>query len=209
MAECFLCEARKPRRYCPGVGADICSPCCGAEREVTVDCPFDCEYLREARRHEKRPALSLDDFPNRDIRVTEEFLRIHEDLVIFAGRFLLEAAVETPGAADLDVREALEAMISTHRTLESGLVYETRPANPYAAGIQQRLQRRIEQHRQEVAERTGLHSVRNADLLGVLVFLQRLEMQHNNGRRRSRAFLDFLRGYFPVEGPAQSPVVLA
>ena len=41
--------------------------------------------------------------------------------------------------------------------------------------------------------------MRDADLLGVLVFLQRLELQHNNGRRRGRAFFDFLRATFPAD----------
>ena len=36
-----------------------------------------------------------------------------------------------------------------------------------------------------------------ADMLGVLVFLQRLEMQYNNGRRRGKAFRDFLASYLP------------
>ena len=44
--------------------------------------------------------------------------------------------------------------------------------------------------------------LRDADVLGVLVFLERLELQHNNGRRRGRAFLDFLRAYLP-EPPAE------
>ena len=48
--------------------------------------------------------------------------------------------------------------------------------------------------------RKGLESermpvLRDADVLGVLVFLERLELQHNNGRRRGRAFADFLRVY--------------
>jgi hypothetical protein len=40
----------------------------------------------------------------------------------------------------------------------------------------------------------------------MFVFLQRLELDNNNGRKRGRAYLDFLRGFFP-EGagePAQT-----
>ena len=50
---CAICQIRRPRRFCPGVRGDICSLCCGTEREVTVNCPLDCEYLQEARKHEK------------------------------------------------------------------------------------------------------------------------------------------------------------
>lgn len=206
MAElCQICETRRPRRACPGLRGDICAPCCGAEREVTVDCPFDCEYLREARRHERPPEVNPDEFPNRDIRVTESFLREHEELLMFVSQALFQAAVETPGAIDLDVREALDAVIRTHRTLDSGLYYETRPANPLAAGVQLRLGELLAEYRKALQERTGMNTLRDAELLGVIAFLQRLEIQHNNGRRRSRAFLDFLRGYFAR--PSESLIV--
>lgn len=205
MSACALCETRKPRRWCPGVRGEICAPCCGAEREVSVDCPFDCEYLREARRHDRQPDVDPDRFPNRDVRVTEEFLLRNEALVIFLGQSLFRSAAEAAGAVDLDIREALEAMIRTHRTLESGLIYETRPANPFAAAVQQALQANLEEFRRRMIERSGLHTLRDAEVLGVLVFLQRLEIQHNNGRRRGRAFLDFLRGYFDRDA---SPIVV-
>src|SRR5215212_6262711 len=67
---CAICETRRPRRFCPGVRGDICSVCCGTEREVTVDCPFECEYLQQSRHHEKPAPLDSPALPNQDIRVT-------------------------------------------------------------------------------------------------------------------------------------------
>ena len=49
---CAICGVRKARRFCPGVRGNICTLCCGTEREVTVDCPLDCEYLQEAHRQD-------------------------------------------------------------------------------------------------------------------------------------------------------------
>src|SRR5215472_15830654 len=138
--KCKICNTRKPRRYCPGVGGDICSICCGSEREVTVDCPLDCAYLVEARQHENPPVVSAGPLPNQDVRISEEFLRDHEPLLIFLGAKLLEASMATAGAVDSDVQEALETLIRTYRTLESGLYYETRPNNLLAAGIHQKIQ---------------------------------------------------------------------
>jgi hypothetical protein len=92
-------------------------------------------------------------------------------------------------------------MIKTYRTLESGLIYESKPQNPYAAAIQDAMKAAIEELRKSLTEEAGLQvsqGLRDSHLLGVLVFLQRLEIQHNNGRRKGRAFLDFLRGYFPA-----------
>jgi archaellum component FlaC len=197
---CKLCEKKRARRYCPGVTGEICPICCGTERENTIDCPLDCEHLQEARQHERPAAPGAGDIPNRDIRLSEQFLEDHEDELMWLTRALARA-METGKSVDLDAREALDALIRTYRTLESGLIYETRPQNPYAAAIQQSLRQSIEDLRERMAEESGMQRLRDADVLGTLVFLQRLEMQHNNGRRRGRAFFDFLRSYFPAPSP--------
>jgi hypothetical protein len=176
---------------------------------VTVDCPFDCEHLREARRHEKPAEISPEDVPNQEIELDDRFLHNHGPLVMRTGHAVLQAAMETQGAVDFDVREALESMIKTQRTLESGLIYESRPDNPYAANIQQRVRQQIEEFREQIAKEMGMHSIRDADVLGALVFLQRVELQRNNGRRRGRAFLDFLFQNFPPPEPEPREGLLA
>jgi hypothetical protein len=170
------------------VHGDICTLCCGNEREVSVDCPIDCEYL---------PGVNPDEFPNKDIKVTEDFLKDNPDLLVYVARALLAAAIETPGASDADVREALDALIRTYRTAESGLIYETRSPNPYAEAVRQRWNESIEKLRAEMREATGMYSIRDSEVLGMLVFLQRVSIQHNNGRRRGKAFLSFLLDHFP------------
>ena len=205
MVRCKLCETRRPRRFCPGVRGDICTLCCGTHREETVDCPLDCVYLQDARKHERREPADAEQQPNQDIRVSEDFVRERSELFLFTGRTLLQAAFETPGAVDYDIRETLEALIRTYRTLESGLVYETRPSNLVAASIQQRVRQTVDQHRQQLRERLGMETTRDTDVLGILVFFQRLEHAYNNGRKRGRAFLDFLREYFAGDGDAPGP----
>ncbi|HUJ20086.1 MAG TPA: hypothetical protein VLX58_01135 [Bryobacteraceae bacterium] len=194
---CAICHVRRPKRFCPGVRGDICTLCCGTEREVTVDCPLDCVYLREAHQHEKITPPDPGSFPNQDIRVTEEFLHDHEPLLLFSARTLLEAALATPGAVDFDVREALDALVRTYRTLESGVYYETRPANPLAANISREMQAGLEEFRKHEPEQTGMTRTRDADVLRVLAFLQRLELDNNNGRKRGRSYLVFLNNFFP------------
>ena len=198
--KCRICDTRKPRRYCPGVSGDICSQCCGAEREVSINCPLDCQYLMEARLHEKPVPVNPEQVPNRDIPVTEQFMREQQALLLFFGAKLVDAALTTSGAVDNDIRDALEALIRTYRTLESGLYYETRPDNLVAGAIQEKIQESIETLRKESAEK-GAPSIRDADILGVLVFIQRIELLNNNGRPRGRAFVDYLRAHFPQERP--------
>ena len=170
---------------------------------MTLDCPLDCQYLREARQHERPIPVKPDEFPNRDIRVTEAFLRDHEPLLVAMGRAVLLAGLNTPGAVDFDVREALAALIRTYRTLDSGLYYETRPENTVAAEIARRIQEAVAEFRRIEEEKMQITKTRDTDVLGVLAFLQRLEIDRNNGRKRGRAYLDFLRGQFP--GAANQP----
>jgi hypothetical protein len=198
---CVICSTRRPRRYCPGVRGDICPVCCGTERENTVSCPLDCPYLREARAREREPDVDPREFPNQDIKVEEDFLRRNEPLLIYVAGGLANAALETEGAIDTDVREAIDSLIRTYRTLQSGLVYEARPDNPIAARIQSGMKERI-RYIDETLKRNN-SVLRDSDVLGVFVFLQRLELQKNNRRDKSRAFIDFLREFFPPEPPKE------
>jgi hypothetical protein len=203
--QCKICKIRRPRRYCPGVQGDICSLCCGTEREVTVSCPFSCEYLQEARIREKPNALP-DEYPNKDIRINEEFVTTHEGVLIILSVGLALACLSRPEIIDYDAREALEGLISTYRTLQSGLLYEAKPTNPLAAFIYEKVQEGVVKLRERV-EAEGSRPVRDSDVLGVLVFLQRMELHHNNGRRKGRAFIDFMRHTFPVKQQDQPAVV--
>jgi hypothetical protein len=194
---CKICGKRRAKRHGPGVTADICPACCGAGREVTIDCARDCTFLRDARLHDRPPELNIESIPNQDVRVSEEFVRQQEHLVLWLGNSLTRA-MESAKAVDSDAREGLEALIRTYRTLEAGLIYETRPQNPYAAGLQEALKAAVDEWRKQAEQATGMATLRDADVLGALVFLQRLEYQHSNGRRRGRAFMDFLQGHFPA-----------
>ena len=200
---CAICEIRRPKRYCPGVRGEICSLCCGAEREVSVHCPLDCEYLQDSRKHDKTSPVNPDTFPNQDIRVTDDFLHENEELLVFLGRAVMAAVLQID-AVDNDVREALDALIRTYRTLQSGVYYETRPQNPLAGAIFSAMQNAVVELRRVEQEDRGVAHTRDAQVLGLLVFLQRLELDRNNGRRLGRAFIDFLRTFFAPQGEPQA-----
>jgi hypothetical protein len=199
---CKLCEKKRARRYCPGVQGDICPVCCGTGRETTIDCPSQCEHLQEARAHERLAPLSKGDVPNQDIRVTEQFLQQNEALVAWLG-LALAGAMDSNKAVDRDAGEALASLIQTYRTLQSGLIYETRPQNPYAAAIQQALKESVDDLTKRLNEESGMHTLRDSDVLGALVFMQRLQIQHDNGRPRGRAFYDFMRELFPAQAQSE------
>lgn len=202
--KCKICDTRKPRRHCPGVDGDICSICCGAEREVSINCPLDCEFLVEARLHEKFPDIPREQVPNLDVPLDEKFLRDHEPVMLYLGAELLAASLTTSGVVDSDVREALESLIRTYRTLQSGLYYETLPNNPIAAAIHQKIQASVEELRKKMAEK-GTSAIRDVEILGLLVFFERIGLSRNNNRPRGRSFIDHLRAHFPLKQQDATP----
>jgi hypothetical protein len=207
---CKICGKRRARRACPAVHGDICTICCGTEREVSLSCPLECEYLQEAHRRERPIPISDKQLSNSDVPVSEEFLQTHEELVLFCIYSLVQAAVRTAGALDTDVLAALEALIQTHRTLESGLVYETRAENTVAAAVQRSFAASLADYQKLRSEREAFSPVRNSEILKVLLFLHRLGQQNLNGRPRGRMYLDLLRQMTPeqqVEQPVPSIIV--
>ena len=194
---CPLCEKRKAKRDCPAKGTKICSICCGSEREVTIDCPFECRYLQESRQREYKGNLDPKDFPSKEIRIDQRFLREHAELLNVCGRSLLEGASETPGVVDRDTQEALEALVRTYKTLDSGLYYESRPASSLAQRVADHLQEKVRKFREEQTRQTGMTQTSDNDVLRILVFLQRMALDRDNARPRGKAFLDFLRLHFP------------
>ena len=198
---CPLCQVRRPKRFCRGVQGQICTLCCGREREVSIACPLDCEFLQDARQHEKPVPLTAADVSHREIEVTEKFLAENEELLIFLSEILGKAAIEAQGVADFDVRTALDALIRTYQTLQSGVYYETRPENALAMRLFGTIQDAVAEFRRAEQERTGLPKTRDSDVLGLLVFLARLELDRNNGRPRGRAFIDLLRKFYAAPPP--------
>lgn len=197
---CKICNTRRPRRYCLGVEGDICAICCGTEREVTVSCPSECEYLQQARRLEKGPSAP-DPTLHPEVQITENFMARHEILLLICTQLWWRVAKERAGVLDSDLREALAAVVKTMQTASgSGLIYTSRPDNAIAAALQEGFNEKFAEWRNEIEQRAlaeGMTEkmVRDGDVLKMLIFLQRLAASVNNGRPRCRAFYDLLAGW--------------
>ena len=194
---CTLCNKKKAKRFCPGLGESICSTCCGTEREVKVDCPFDCSYLRESRRYEAKRARPSREMPFGEIEVSDSFLAEHEQLIGRTAYHLLQYALENPRTTDSDLEGALEKLIRTYQTLVSGIYYESLPEDPDQIGAFRSLQNFFREQQEKEQKRGGMATLKDSDLLRSLVFLLRLVIVNANQRPRGRAFIDFLRQSYP------------
>ena len=195
---CPICEKRKPKRSCPAKGARICSLCCGAEREVSIDCPLDCSYLRETREREYVGHLDAKNFPFKEISVDNHFLGEHADLLNRLARGTLEGTLAVPDASDADTQQALEALIESYKTLESGIHYERRPDSSYGRAVFDGLRAVIGELQRKEAEQAGFSRTRDGDILATLVFLYRMALDRDNRKPKGKAFLDFLDQHFHV-----------
>src|SRR5271165_3664102 len=131
---CAICEVRKEKRFCPAVHGRICPQCCGEQREVTLDCPSDCPYLRQAREHEKPRSLKQDQVDPAglflQVEVSDQFMYEKEHLLMGLTYALAKAAradrsLHGQDLIDQDMISALTALTTIHQRLAtSGLHYE-------------------------------------------------------------------------------------
>jgi hypothetical protein len=173
---------------------------------------MECEYLQLARQHEKIQKDPLG-MPNREFPISGEFVKKNAHLFTVMQHAILVPALER-NAVDSDAREALEALVQTYRTLGSGLYYQSVPSNPIAAAIFTGAQQRVAELRKIETDR-GMHKLHDSQLLSVFILLQQLEYTVNNGRKKSRAFIENLIGTVSqvaeqfTEQPAPSSLIIS
>jgi hypothetical protein len=202
---CAICEIRKEKRFCPAIHGRICPQCCGEQREVTLDCPSDCPYLRQAREHEKPRSSDQIDPAGLflQVEVSEQFMYEKEHLLMGLTYALGKAARADRSLQDQDLIATLSVVSKGYeRLVNSGLHYE----QPLTSEAQRRaaaeLETMVKEYREAEQKHMGYASLRDSDVLKALVFLLRLAHGRTSGRRKSRAFVEFLFEQFPEKASA-------
>jgi len=204
---------RKEKRFCPAMHGRICPQCCGEQREVTLDCPSDCVYLRQAREHEK--PRSAEEFDSASlflqVEISEQFTYEREHLLMGLSYALAQAAHADRSLNDRDVIAALSAMCTRYeRLVNSGLHYDQPLTSTGQHAVAAQVDTMLKEFREVEQKRLGYSTLRDTDVLKSLVFLVRLGQGRTSGRPKSRAFIDFLFAQFPekqsaVLAPAEVP----
>ena len=204
---CAICEIRKEKRFCPAVHGRICPQCCGEQREVTLDCPSDCPYLRQARDHEKPRSLERDQIDPAglflQVEVSDQFMYEKEHLLMGLTYALAKAARADHSLHDQDLIAGLSVLSKSYeRRVNSGLYFE----QPLTSEAQRRavaeIESMVKEYREAEQKHTGYSSLRDSDVLKALVFLLRLAHARTSGRPKSRAFVEFLFAQFPEKESA-------
>jgi len=197
---CAICNIRKEKRFCPAIHGRICPQCCGEQREVTLDCPSECPYLRQAREHEKpRSAEEFDrDALFLQVEVSDQFTYEREHLLMGLTYALAKAAQSDRGLNDRDLIAALTAMCTSYERLAgSGLYYEQPLTGAARQAVAAQVELMVKEFREAEQKELGYSNLKDLDVLRALVFLVRLAQGRTSGRPKSRAFIDFLYAQFP------------
>ena len=203
MATCPLCSERAGKRYCPAKDAKICTVCCGTKREVEIDCPSSCPYLKASRSYEaEKPipdpevAASVNNFSSRFL---EEFHPVLDVLTVG----ILEERTSTSWLVDHDVIEVLKALKATLRTLSSGIYYESLPNAPAQQALFRRLKAILDELMQP--DPAGARRVlKVSEAIDALDFLTVVAQANSSVRPKSRRYLDWVAERFGGRTPSTS-----
>ncbi len=197
---CPICEKRKAKRFCPAKAENICSVCCGTEREVTIDCPSDCPYLIVSRQYDaERWEFDRAKMPFAGTLIPSSFVASHESLISGFLYAICAYARARPAVVDSDVIAVLTALAETYRTLSSGIYYERPPEHVFQRELYDALKAAVEDYKRLEAREAKLTSVRDSEIRDALIFLAQLGAMRSNDRPKGRAYLDFLRTQFKSE----------
>jgi hypothetical protein len=204
MPRCPLCQSRSAKRLCPAKGDKICPICCGTKREVEIDCPSDCAYLRSGRDYEAEKRAPDPELAAKAYRFDDAFIHKMAPLLNALSIAVLQERAQSRWLVDNDVIEALKALRVTLQTLSSGLYYESMPTDPVRQSLFRRIKDILDQAMapQESIEEPAL---KVSEALDVLEFLTFAAQVHSSVRPKTRRYLDWLATMAPPEAALEQP----
>lgn len=207
---CPICDKRKAKRFCPARAETICSVCCGTEREVTIDCPSDCEYLKASREYDlDRRDFDPSKLPFPDVKIPNSFVRAHEKLLAALTYAVSLFARENRPCVDSDVVATFQSLAESYRTLASGLIYERPPDYSLQRRLYEALQKAVDDYKAAEQQQLGLSSTRDGEIRDAMILFAQVAATYANGRPKGRAYIDFLSSHFaPGELPAQTSKII-
>jgi len=203
MATCPLCSERAGKRYCPAKDERICTVCCGTKREIEIDCPSSCTYLKASRSYESEKPIPDPEFAARVRQFDAGFLEEFRPLLDLLMLAINEERQSSPWLVDNDVIEVLKALKTTLNTLSSGIYYESLPEGP----IRQALFRRVKEifdQLMEVDPTAERRVLKVSEATNMIDFMTLVALANSSVRPKSRRYLDWVAEGFEDRVKQQS-----
>jgi hypothetical protein len=190
--KCPLCDQRKGKRFCPAQRGTICAQCCGEKRMIELNCPESCEFLKMARSREAGQEHKRF-FRQADESVRQKYLRVLSRFQEPVSYLELLIAGERRGSrhlSDKDLTDALELIIATLKTEDSGLLYERASASLRVESLRRRLSEAVNflRHPQEADQERLLLK----DAIDCLDLIRVFAASHFGGPAGPQRYVDFL-----------------
>ena len=195
MANCPLCSSRSGKRYCPALAEPICAVCCGTKREVEIDCPSSCGYLKASRSYEsEKPIPDLQiaaKVQNYDSRFFERYHLTLDSVT----RAIIEEHIGSRELVDSDVIGVFQSLKATMKTLSSGIYYESLPEGTVRLSLFRRLKALFDELMQP--DPSGVRPIlKVTEAVDVLDFLIVAAQANSSIRPKSRRYLDWITERF-------------
>src|SRR5947208_7808102 len=110
MAMCPLCSSRPAKRYCPAVADQICPVCCGTKREIEIDCPGACPYLKASRSYEAEKRVPDPDLAAKVQKYDNNFVYHCHHILDAVSHAVAEERMTSSWLVDNDVIEVYKAL---------------------------------------------------------------------------------------------------
>ena len=162
-----------------------------AKREVEIDCPGDCVYLHSGREYERSRRARLGDREPLTARLWDRsFQARHMELLTGLWSTIHESRAQSPDLVDGDVREVLERLARTYRTLEGGIYYDHVPDTLTQKVLYGSLKSLLD--KRQKPEDLSASTPKTGDVLDCLQMTLEMANLSDLSRPRSREFLDRL-----------------
>ena len=169
----------------------ICAVCCGTKREVEIDCPGSCAYLKSGREYESERKEINSELIARARAFNQSFLNEYGPFLELSSRVVAEERLSSPWLVDADVAEVYKALQATMKTLSSGIYYETMPEGNAGQSLFRKLKAFFDTLMSPGPEAQH-RPLRVSEILGLLDFLLLAVSINSSGRPRSRQYLDWV-----------------
>ena len=180
----------------------ICAVCCGTKREIEIDCPSSCSYLKASRSYEAEKRIPDPELASRAHKYDEGFINRYHPVLDALTQAVVEERLNSAWLVDNDVIEVYKCLNATMKTLSSGIYYESLPEGPVRLSLFRRLKALLDEMMQpDPSAERGILKVGEA--VDVLEFLTFAAQMNSSVRPKSRRYLDWITEMSGAEGQAQ------
>jgi hypothetical protein len=177
--------------------------CCGTKREIEIDCPSTCNYLKASRSYEAEKPTIDPELVAKIRKYDNSFVQRFNFVLMTVNQAVLEERLSSSWLVDRDVIEVYKALAATMRTLSSGIYYESLPEGTVRLSLFRRLKNAFDELMKP--DPAAAHSVLKAsEAVDVLDFLVFAGQMNSSTRPRTRRYLDWIADTFGYPQAQQS-----